>query len=509
MSEIPILQLTNISKSFPGVKALDSVSFEVMPGEVHALLGENGAGKSTLIKIVSGVYRPNTGEITIDGELVQFSTTRDAQEKGIATIYQEFSLYPELSVAENIFIGHAPQRELGPFKMIDWRKMRQSARELLASLDIHDMNVSQNVGTLSVGNKQRVEIAKALSLNARLLIMDEPTAALTEPDVAKLFEIVELLRKHGVAIIYISHRLSEVFEICDRVSVLRDGEYIGTQYVKDTNEDELVSMMVKRAVDNRFPKFSSDPGKNVLEVRGLSHEPLTKDVSFTLRAGEIVGFAGLVGSGRSELAHLLFGLRKPRSGSILIDGRSIKFRHPGQAIREGIAYVPEDRGTQGLVKEMTIKENVSLSILRTITRFQFIQFSEEKKLARNALQQLGIRAYSVQQIVEQLSGGNQQKVVVSRWLASDPKILIVDEPTRGVDVGAKAEIHRLLSKLAVERGLAIMMISSELPEIIGMSDRVYVMRGGQVVDELEGDEIAQERIAASMMGDRMNSALVG
>jgi len=509
MTETPILKLTNISKTFPGVKALDSVSFEVMPGEVHALLGENGAGKSTLIKIVSGVYRPNTGEIAIDGEPVQFSTTRDAQEKGIATIYQEFSLYPELSVAENIFIGHAPQRELGPFKMIDWRKMRQSARELLASLDIHDMNVSQNVRALSVGNRQRVEIAKALSLNARLLIMDEPTAALTESDVAKLFEIVEQLRKRGVAIIYISHRLSEVFEICDRVSVLRDGEYIGTQYVKDTNEDELVSMMVKRAVDNRFPKLPSDPGKNVLEVRGLSHEPLTRDVSFTLRAGEIVGFAGLVGSGRSELAHLLFGIRKPHSGSILIDGHPIKFRHPGQAIREGIAYVPEDRGTQGLVKEMTIKENVSLSILRTITRFQFIQSSEEKKLAQNAIQQLGIRAYSVQQIVEQLSGGNQQKVVVSRWLASDPKILIVDEPTRGVDVGAKAEIHRLLSKLAVERGLAIMMISSELPEIIGMSDRVYVMRGGQIVDEVEGDEVEQERIAASMMGDRMNSALVG
>lgn len=492
----PILELDNLSKSFPGVRALDKVHFDVRPGEVHALLGENGAGKSTLIKIVSGVYKPDAGEIRIDGQVMHFNNPREAQERGVATIYQELSLYPELTVAENIFIGHAPRTHFGA---VDWGKMYHNAAEILASLNIHDMDVRRKVGTMNVGNRQRVEIAKALSQNARILIMDEPTAALTEADVRRLFGIVRLLRDRGVGIVYITHRLNEVFELSDRVTVLRDGQYVGTQITAETTEDRLINMMVGRTIDQLFPKLDTEIGAPVLEVRNLSRRPNPKNVSLTIRSGEIVGIAGLVGSGRSELAQVIFGIAPAESGEILIDGKPVQIKNPGQAMKLGIAYVPEDRGTQGLIREMTIRENVSLAVLRSLNRGAFINRGEERQLARHSLQQLNIRAYSIEQVVNKLSGGNQQKVVVGKWLASKPRVLIMDEPTRGIDVGAKAEIHRMMSELA-QQGMGIIMISSELPEIMGMSDRIIVMRDGRLVAEFSRAEATQENVGAAMMG---------
>jgi rhamnose transport system ATP-binding protein len=493
----PLLELQHITKTFPGVRALDDVQFEIKPGEVHALLGENGAGKSTLIKIASGVYQPDEGQLLVGGQPVRFNSPRDAQVHGIATIYQELLLYPELTVAENIFMGHALRRRFG---VMDWGAMAGKSKELLDSLNIHDMDVNRKVGSLTVGNRQRVEIAKALSMNARVLIMDEPTAAITETDVEQLFAIIGLLKERSVGIVYISHRLNEVFEIGDRVTVLRDGRYIDTKAVADTNEDELINLMVGRTIDNLFPKLDAPIGQTVLEVRGLNRKPLTHDISFQLRAGEIVGMAGLVGAGRSELAQVIFGISPAQAGTILIDGHPVRIKNPGQAMRHGIAYLPEDRGTQGLIRPMDLRANTSLTVLNSLSRATFINRRKETKLAIDTIQQLNIRAYGPFQLVGKLSGGNQQKVVVGKWLATKPRILIVDEPTRGIDVGAKAEIHRLMSELA-QRGLAILMISSELPEILGMSDRILVMREGHLVAEFSREEATQENIGMAMMGN--------
>ena len=501
-----LLQLRQINKHFPGVHALKDAQFDVRPGEVHALIGENGAGKSTMIKIVSGVYQPDTGEILLDGQPVEFSNPREAHLAGIATIYQELGLYPELSVAENIFMGHAPMVKRFGLQTVDWERMEAEAVTLLAELNIQNLDVGAKVGTLNVGNRQRVEIAKALSLDARILIMDEPTAALTESDVEQLFSIVRLLRERGVSIIYISHRLNEVFELADRVTVLRDGEYIGTQDVKHTSEAELISMMVGRTIDNLFPKQAAEIGEVVLEVRNLNRPPLTQDISFTVRAGEIVGFAGLVGSGRSETAQVIFGVLPAESGEILLKGAPVKINRPSEAVAQGIGYVPEDRGHQGLIREMTIRENTSMAVLDTVSRHTFISRSKERVLANHSIQQLSIRATGPDQITNKLSGGNQQKVVVSKWLASNPILLIMDEPTRGIDVGAKAEIHRLMSRLAAEEGLAILMISSELPEILAMSDRILVMREGRLVGEFTRDEATQEVVAHAMMSEEARQA---
>ena len=493
----PVLELAGISKSFPGIQALKSVRFDMRAGEVHALLGENGAGKSTLIKIVSGVHRPDHGSIRIDGREVAFASPLEAQRAGIATIYQELLLFPELTVAENIFMGHAPRTRLGA---IDWGRMREQARNLLASLDIHDLDVNQVIGTLSVGNRQRVEIAKALSQNARILIMDEPTAALTEHDVARLFDIVRLLRARGVGIVYISHRLEEVFLLADRVTVFRDGEYVATKAVAETDRDDLIQMMVGRKIDALFPTVEAPIGAPVLELRDIVRKPVTNGVSLTLRTGEIVGLAGLVGSGRSELAQAVFGITPADSGEIRLDGRAVRIRNPAAAKRLGIAYVPEDRGTQGLVRPLPLKDNVSLAVLGRIAKHAFIDRGAEIRLAEESIRRFGIRASGIHQIVNKLSGGNQQKVVLSKWLARAPKLLILDEPTRGIDVGAKAEIHRLMGELA-RQGLAILMISSELTEIVGMSDRILVMREGRIVAEFARGAATQEAIVAAMMSE--------
>jgi rhamnose transport system ATP-binding protein len=497
-----VLRLENVSKAFPGVQALDRVDFEVRAGEVHALLGENGAGKSTLIKIVSGVYQPDAGTILIDGQEVRLATPSEAQRTGIATIYQELLLFPELSVAENIFLGHAPRTALGT---IDWGAMGARARELLASLEIRDLDVLRPVGTLSVGNRQRVEIAKALSQNARILIMDEPTAALSEADVLHLFRIVRLLRERGVGIVYISHRLEEVFELADRVTVLRDGQFVGTRAVAQSSPDELITMMVGRTIDNLFPKLPAAIGAPVLEARGLSGRPSFHEVSMAVRAGEIVGLAGLVGSGRSELAQAIFGIQPPESGELLLDGRPVRIGSPGEARRHGIAYVPEDRGSQGLIRPMRLRENISLAVLRQVAHGPFIDRRAETALAQKSIRQFNVRASGPEQVVAKLSGGNQQKVVLSKWLASEPRVLIMDEPTRGIDIGAKSEIHRLMSGLA-QAGLAILMISSELPEIMGMSDRILVMREGTIVAEFAREGATQEAIAAAMMSVSAESA---
>jgi len=496
MSE-PILKLEGIAKSFPGVRALAGIDFDVRPGEVHALLGENGAGKSTLIKIMSGVYQPDEGTITLDSNPTSFSSPDNAQKAGIATIYQELLLFPELTVAENIFMGHAPK---GRFGAIDWGRMRERAREVLDSLDIRDLDVRAPVGQLSVGNRQRVEIAKALSHNARILIMDEPTAALTEHDVTRLFGIVRLLRARGVGVVYISHRLEEVFLLADRVTVLRDGEFVATKPVSETSHDDLIQMMVGRRIEHLFPKVEAKRGAVVLELENVVRSPMTRGVSLKLHAGEILGIAGLVGSGRSELAEVIFGMTPAESGTIKVDGKPVIIASASDAKHLGIAYVPEDRARQGLVRPMPISQNVSLASLSHVARNTFIDRSAENALAEKSVKEFQIRASSIGQIVGKLSGGNQQKVGLSKWLATKPRILIMDEPTRGIDVGAKAEIHRMMGEFA-QAGMAIIMISSELPEVMGMSDRILVMRAGRIVAEVNRADASQAGIAAAMMSD--------
>ncbi len=490
----PLLELSGMTKSFSGVTVLEDVSFDVRAGEVHALLGENGAGKSTLIKIAAGVHRPDRGSIRIGGREVSFASPRDARAGGIAVVYQELLLFPELTVAENIFIGHGPRTAAGT---LDWRRMRERARELLDDLDSQHLDVDARVGGLSVANRQRVEIAKALSQDARVLIMDEPTASLAEADVQQLIQIVRTLRQRGVGIAYVSHKLPEVFALADRVTVLRDGRLVGTEPIAAMDERKVVSMMVGRSIDQLFPKVPTRLGEVMLEARGVCHAGVVRDVSFQLRAGEILGIAGLVGSGRTELALTLFGLTPATSGEILVGGSPVAVTSPDQARELGIAYVPEDRGLQGLVKPQTIAENIAHTMLERLRRGFLVDRARETALARHFIEALGIRARGPGQVVGQLSGGNQQKVVLAKWLAIEPRILIMDEPTRGIDVGAKSEIHALMSKLASE-GLAILMISSELPEVLGMSDRVLVMNGGRVVAEFDGSEATQEAVGQAM-----------
>ncbi len=498
----PILALEGVSKSFAGVKALKDVSFDVRPGEVHALMGENGAGKSTLIKVMAGVHAPDTGEIRVNGAVVRFASPREARAAGIATVYQELLLFPELSVAENIFLGHAPRTTMNA---LDWTKMRDEARRLLDELDSHDLDVDARVGSLSVANRQRVEIAKALSQDARVLIMDEPTAALSDTDARRLMDVVRRLRDRGVAIVYVSHRMPEIFALATRVTVLRDGAYVGTHDIGAITEGELVSMMVGRPVDQLFPKVDTEIGAPILELRNVSYRDEVEDISLTLRAGEIVGIAGLIGSGRTELALTIFGITPATSGEILLDGRPVTITDPKQARDLGIAYVPEDRGLQGLIKPQTIRENLSLALLDRISTATIVDRAKETSLAKELIQRFGIRARGPEQRVRQLSGGNQQKVVLAKWVATEPRVLIMDEPTRGIDVGAKAEIHALMSRLAGQ-GLAVLMISSELPEVLGMSDRVLVMNNGRLVAEFDRDAATPDSVGTAMMQTSANDA---
>src|SRR5919106_6107837 len=491
MSEY-ILELKNISKSFSGVEVLHDVSFGLRSGEVHALLGENGAGKSTLVKVVTGVHQPDKGEIYLNDELVYFSDARESRQAGIAAIYQELTLFPDLDVAENIFVGRQP---LTAGRRVDWQKLYAEAGKLLDSLGVK-LDLKQKARALSIAEQQMVEIARAFSIHARILIMDEPTSSLTLNEVADLFRLVRRLRAEGAAIIFISHRLEELFEIADRVTVLRDGSYVGTRSMKDITRDDLIRMMVGRTISNLFPKQDVRAGEVVLRLENLTRAGSFHDVSFELRRGEILGLAGLVGAGRTNVARALFGGEPATSGRIQVEGREVAITSPQQAIELGLAYVPEDRQLHGLIPTMPITPNISLPILHQYARVGWLQDRFERKAAYNAARQMEVRANNIWQLARELSGGNQQKVVLAKWLSTNPRILILDEPTRGIDVGTKAAVHDLMSKLAGE-GLAILMISSELPEILGMSDRVIVMREGRVTGEFSRAEATQEKIISA------------
>jgi rhamnose transport system ATP-binding protein len=491
MSEY-ILELNKISKSFSGVEVLHEVSFTLRPGEVHALLGENGAGKSTLVKIITGVHQPDKGEILLNGRHVHFSDARESRQAGIAAIYQELSLFPDLDVAENIFAGRQP---VGAGRRVDWRKLYAEAGRLLNSLGVK-LDLKQKARTLSIAQQQMVEIARAFSINAQILIMDEPTSSLTLHEVDDLFRLVRRLRNEGTAVIFISHRLEELFALADRVTVLRDGSYVDTRFLKDVTRDDLIRMMVGRTITNLFPKQEVSAGDIALKVENLTRTGSFYDVSFDLRRGEILGLAGLVGAGRTNVARAIFGVEPPTAGRMEIDGREVVITSPQQAIALGLAYVPEDRQLHGLIPAMPLTPNISLPMLPHYAQMGWLQDKQERKSAYDAAVQMEVRANNVWQLARELSGGNKQKVVLAKWLSTNPRILILDEPTRGIDVGTKAAVHGLMSKLAAE-GMAILMISSELPEILGMSDRVIVMREGHVTGQFSRAEATQENIISA------------
>jgi len=490
----PILEMRGVSRAFGSTQALADVSIQLFGGEIHALLGENGAGKSTLIKIMTGVQQPDTGEILLDGQPVRVASSQDAQRLGVAAIYQEPMIFPDLSVAENIFIGH---RDRG--RVVHRRRMRQEAAEVLRRLDV-SLNVGDPARGLTLAQQQTVEIAKAISLNVRVLIMDEPTASLSAHEVSQLFRIIGALRREGVAILFISHRMEEVFQIADRVTVLRDGRWISTRPVAEVTPASAIRDMVGREVQQLFQRPQSHPGEVVLSVEGLGRTGAFRDVTFELRAGEVLGFAGLVGARRTDVGLALFGIAPADSGAILLDGRPITIRSPQDAVRLRIAYATEDRRQMGLVFPLSIAANISLpSLPRFLTGGGLLRRSMEHETAEGYRQRLRIRAPSVETPAAALSGGNQQKVVLSKWLETRPRVLILDEPTRGIDVGAKVEVHHLVDEL-VREGMAIILISSDLPEVITMSDRVLVMREGRQMAIVPRAEATQERLLAAAMG---------
>ncbi|HET7717671.1 MAG TPA: sugar ABC transporter ATP-binding protein [Bauldia sp.] len=486
----PLLDLADIAKNFPGVRALDGVSFDLRPGEVHALLGENGAGKSTLVKIMSGVYRPDRGTIRIDGREVTIADPTEAQALGIVPVHQELHLEPYLTVAENIFLGRQPK---GRFGLIDHARMRREAKAIIDGLGVA-LDPSARVQSLSVAQRQIIAIARAASTTARIVIFDEPTSSLTERETGLLFELIERLKAKGLGIIYISHRIDEIFRLCDRVTVFRDGHLVGSKPVAETSLRELIAMMVGRDISDLFRKEAAEIGDVVLAVKGLGKRGVLRDISLSVRRGEIVGIAGLVGAGRTELARAIFGDLSCDTGEIRIGGEILPPGHsPSRAIAAGIGLVPEDRKEQGLVTGLPVRQNISMAMLKALSRLGIISFRRERQLAEKYVARLAIKTPSVDQKATFLSGGNQQRVVIAKWLATNPKLLIVDEPTRGVDVGAKAEIHTLLCDLA-KQGMAIIMISSDLPEILAMSDRVAVMHQGRIVAELPGHGLTQEAV---------------
>lgn len=491
----PVFRLRNVTKRFGGVTAVQDVTFDLRSGEVHALMGENGAGKSTLMKIVHGLYPPDDGALEVDGEVVGFSSPRDAEASGIAMIPQELDLFPELTIAENLFVGrHRPRTRWGT---LDQNAMHAEARQRLRSLGV-DLDVTVELKRLSAANQQIVAIARALVGEARAVVMDEPTASLTEREVQQLFRVISELTSSGVGVVYISHRMDEIFKISDRVTVLRDGRHISTAPASELDAEELVRLMVGRPLNELFTRTPHDLGELRLEVRGLSRAGEFEDVDFVLRRGEILGLAGLVGAGRSELAQTIFGIRVPEAGEVRIDGEEVTIRSPHAAMERGIFYVPEERRSQGLILPFSIKNNITLSILDRISRFGFVPRSEQQTADRFA-EGLSIRGASITDPVSRLSGGNQQKVVLAKSLAREPSILLLDEPTRGVDVGAKSEIYRLIDDLAKE-GKAILLISSELEEVLSMSDRILVMREGSLTGEFKREEATQENVMTAATG---------
>ena len=488
MSEQYLLEMKGISKSFPGVKALKNVSLQLKAGEIHALLGENGAGKSTLIKVLGGIYHAEEGEIYIDGQKKDIDGVVAARAAGVSIVHQELVLVPYMTVAENIFLG----REMGGKFNIDRRKMSQEAQKLL---DTYDMNIDADmlVEHLTIAQQQMVEIVKAISFQSKILVMDEPTSSISDKEVGFLFETMRTLTKKGVGIIYISHKMSELEEICDRVTVMRDGETVGTKVVKESTKDDLIALMVGRELTNYYTRDYLEPGEVVLKCDHISDGKMSKDASFELRKGEIIGFAGLVGAGRSETMKAIFGLAPNMSGDVYVEGKKVQIKSPIDAMKYGIALVPESRKEEGLYRVMSVRFNATIEVLGEFIRHLGVNSAKEWQITQKYIDMMATKTPSQEQIIGNLSGGNQQKVIIGRWLLTSPKILILDEPTRGVDVGAKAEIYAIMNEL-VKQGMSIIMISSELPEIINMSDRVYVMCDGQVTGCLGHEEATQERI---------------
>ncbi|AZO94684.1 sugar ABC transporter ATP-binding protein [Halocella sp. SP3-1] len=486
-----ILQIKNITKEFPGVLALNNVSFDIRRGEVHALLGENGAGKSTLMKILSGVYKHDQGQIILNGREIQFNNPKEAQQAGISIIYQEFSLIPYLNAVENIFLG----RELRNNGLLDKKRMKKEAQNLLDRLDVK-IKLDIPVNELSVAEQQFIEIAKAISINDDILILDEPTATLTNKEIEVLFKLIKNLKKNGVTMIYISHHLEEVFQIGDRLTCLRDGEWVGTEKIEDLTQNHIIKMMVGRNIKNAYPvrKNKSISQENALEVKNLKRCDSDNFINFGLKKGEILGIAGLVGSGRTELARAIIGADKTESKEIIVDQHKTVINSPASALKAGIGLIPENRKSQGLILGLSIKNNISITSLdKILNKKIFLDKSKEKKKVVELIDNLKIKTPHMKQQVNNLSGGNQQKVVLAKWLGTDCKILIFDEPTRGIDVGAKVEIYKLMNDL-VDAGISIIMISSELPEILGVSDRILVMHKGNIVANLINDNVSQEEI---------------
>jgi len=492
----PLLELTQIDKSFGQVKVLHDVRFDLRAGEVHALMGENGAGKSTLMKILSGFHRMDRGQILLDGQPVEIRDPHHALQLGIATIYQELNLVPTLSVAENIFLGREPRK--GTLGVIDWRRMQRDAREVLNQFGL-SINPAARVDSLRVAEQQMVEIAKALSINARVLIMDEPTSALTQREIDLLFTCIHNLRAKGVAIVYISHKLDEVFALSDRITVLRDGRWVATQPTADLDAAGVIRLMVGRNLSEMYPKRAVPLRETVLSVRQLSRKGVLHDISFDLRAGEIVGVAGLMGAGKTELAMALFGGTPADSGEVRIEGKLAAISNPAAAIARGISLVPEDRKMQGVLQHMSVQSNITLASLNRLRIGPLIDSGKEKSAVRTAIDRFRIKVSHPGQVVSGLSGGNQQKVALSKWLVDQPKVLMMDEPTRGIDVGAKSEIYRLMVEMA-EQGLGILIFSSELPELLGMCDRILVLHQGHLAADLGRDEATQELILTAAMG---------
>ena len=492
----PILTLKNVTKEYPGVVALDHMNLEVYPGEVHALMGENGAGKSTLIKVVSGAIKPNGGTILYEGKEYDSMTPALSKKLGIGVIYQEFNLVPDLSVAENIFLG---QKLTSGFS-INRKLMNQRAKELMDSFGI-DIDVTKDVKSLTVAYQQLVEITKTISSNVKVLIMDEPSAPLTNREIDAMFGIVRKLKAQGVAIIYISHRMEEIFALADRITVMRDGKYVGTKMASEIDNNGLIKMMVGRDLDEQYPTVEKEIGEVALEVNRLCTDALLKDISFQVHKGEILGLAGLVGAGRTETARAIFGADSKSSGEIRIHGKTVQIHSPKDAIKDGIALIPEDRKKHGALLEMTIRDNISFIAVKSISKAGFVDWNADKNMAEKYIKELSIKTPSMEQLTRNLSGGNQQKVVLAKSLASNSDIIIFDEPTRGIDVGAKKEIYVLMNELA-KKGMAIIMISSEMQELLGMSDRIIVMHEGEMMGELKKEDATQEKILELASGIR-------
>lgn len=484
-----ILKVEGVSKTFPGTRALSDVKIEVMSGEVHGLIGENGAGKSTLMNVVSGVLRPDKGKISYRAKEVNFRSPSEARASGIGFVHQELALCQHMTVAENMYMGRMPLRFLG---VVNYKKLYKNTEQNLKMFK-SEINPRDLVGKLNAGNKQIVEIAKAISLDCKLLMLDEPTSSLSENETETLFGIIKELKKNGIGILYVSHRIAEIFEICDSVTVLRDGKYIDTFDVSATTPQKVVNCMVGREISDFYPKKSSSTGKNLLDVKNLRREGIFSGINFSLKKGEIVGFSGLVGAGRTEVARAICAIDPLDSGEIYIEGKRADFNSYSEAIKNGVCYLTEDRKQEGLFLELGVRQNITSAIIKSISRRLIISSRKENEIAEEFARKLNVKITNINQKINSLSGGNQQKTMVAKWLSTNPKILFLDEPTRGIDVGAKAEIHNMLRKLA-ESGIGIIIISSELPEIIGMCDRVVVMHEGIISGEVKGEEISEQRI---------------